>query len=48
MSDLNPWLAWLGPAAEVVKTNRQSVDGDNAALKVEKAMSATISASLEY
>ena len=48
MSDLNPWLAWLGPAAEVVKTNRQSVDGDNAALKLEKAMSATISASLEY
>jgi len=48
MSDLNPWLAWLGPAAEVVKTNRQSVDGDNAALKIEKAMSATISASLEY
>jgi pimeloyl-ACP methyl ester carboxylesterase len=48
MSDLNPWLAWLGSAAEVVKTNRQSVDGDNAALKLEKAMSATISASLEY
>src|SRR5205809_2281576 len=48
MSALNSWLAWLGPAAEAVKTNRQSVDGDNAALKVEKAMSATISASLEY
>src|SRR5438552_5927255 len=48
MSDLNPWLAWLAPAAQVVKTNRQSVDGDNTALKLEKAMSATISASLEY
>ena len=48
MSDLNPFLAWLGPAAEMVKTQRQSVAKDNAVLKLEKALSATISASLEY
>ena len=48
MSDLNPWLAWLGPAADAVKAQRQVVDGDNAVMKLEKAMSATISASLDY
>jgi pimeloyl-ACP methyl ester carboxylesterase len=48
LSDLNPWLAWVGPAAEMVKEHRQPVEQDNAALKLEKAMSATISASLEY
>ena len=48
ISDFNPWLAWLGPAADAVKTQRQSVDGDNAVSKLEKAASATISASLEY
>jgi hypothetical protein len=47
MSDLNPWLAWLGPAAEAVKAQRQAVDGDNTMRKFEKAASATISASLE-
>ncbi len=48
MSDLNPWLAWLGPAAEMVKAQRQGVEPDNAALKIEKAMAGTLSASLEY
>ena len=48
MSDLNPWTAWLGPAAQTVKANRKSVDQDNAALKVEKTISASLSASLEY
>jgi len=47
-SDLNPWLGWLGAAADVVKSQRKSVHKDNAVLKVEKAMSSTISASLDY
>ena len=47
LSDVNPWLAWLGPAAEAVKAQRQPVDADNAALQVEKAAAATVSASLE-
>jgi hypothetical protein len=47
-SDLNPWLAWLGPAAEAVKAKRQPVDKENAVLKVEKAASTALSASLEY
>ena len=37
LSDLNPWLAWLGPTAEMVKAQRKAVGKDNAALKVEKA-----------
>ena len=48
ISDLNPWFAWLAPAAEAVKAKRQPVNGENALTKVEKAASATISASLEY
>ena len=47
-SDLNPALAWLGPAAEAVKAQRQPVAGDNATLKLEKAASAAVSASLDY
>ena len=48
LSDLNPWLGWLGPAAEMIRTQRKSADKDNALLKIEKAASAAISASLEY
>ncbi|HKU86802.1 MAG TPA: DUF3141 domain-containing protein [Casimicrobiaceae bacterium] len=47
LSDVNPWLAWLGPAAEAVKAQRQQADSGNAVLKMEKAAAATISASLE-
>jgi len=47
-SDLNPWLGWLGPAAQAVKAQRKSVDDDNVARKMERAGSAAISASLEY
>ena len=48
VSDLNPWLGWLGPAAGVVKSQRASAGPDNALTKVEKAASSAISASLEY
>jgi len=47
-SDLNPWLWWLRPTAELVKAQRVRTEGDNAALKLEKVASAAISASLEY
>jgi len=48
VSDLNPWLRWLGPAAGLVKSQRASAGPDNALTKVEKAASSAISASLEY
>ncbi len=48
LSDLNPWLSWLGPTAELVKAQRAGIGDDNVALKVEKVASTAISASLEY
>ncbi len=47
-SDMNPWLAWLAPAAEAVRAQRQPVGEDNGVMKLEKATSAAFSASLEY
>ena len=47
-SDLNPWLAWLGPAAKAVKAQRVAVDADTPARKVEATVSEAISASLDY
>jgi hypothetical protein len=48
MSDLNPWLAWLAPAAQAVKAQRQAADPDNPNVKVQKMMSEAISASLDF
>ncbi len=48
LSDFNPWLAWLGPAAQAVKAQRQATDADNLGLKVEKTASEAISASLDF
>jgi pimeloyl-ACP methyl ester carboxylesterase len=47
-SDINPWLAWLAPAAEAVRAQRQPVGDDNSVMKLEKATSAAFSAALEY
>ena len=47
-SDLNPWLAWLGPAATMVKRQRAAASRDNIGVKLEKTASAAISASLDY
>jgi hypothetical protein len=47
-SDLNPWLAWLGPAAEWVKAHRHAVGADQPLRRAERALSESISASLDY
>ena len=47
-SDLNPWLAWLGPAAQAVKAQRKTAAADNPSGKIEKMVSEGISASLDY
>ncbi|CAB3777330.1 hypothetical protein LMG28688_00333 [Paraburkholderia caffeinitolerans] len=48
ISDLNPWLAWLGPAAEAVKAKRQAGAHEETRLKAaEHYGSEMISASLE-
>ena len=48
ISDLNPWLAWLAPAAEAVKAQRKAVGPDDPMRKAEGAMSELVSASLDY
>ena len=48
ISDLNPWLGWLEPVASAVKAQRVSAGKDNSAVRMEKAASAAISASLDY
>ena len=48
LSDLNPWLAWLGPTAKMVKEKRVETGTDNVGVKAEKVASAAISATLEY
>jgi hypothetical protein len=47
-SDINPWMAWVKPAADMVRTQRKTTTEDNALVKLEQATSAVISASLEY
>jgi pimeloyl-ACP methyl ester carboxylesterase len=47
-SDLNPWLAWLGPAAAAVKAQRASIEADHPLRKLEKRGSEILSASLDY
>ena len=48
MSDLNPWLWWLGPVAQSVKAQRQAVEQGDPRRKAEKMGSELISASLDY
>jgi pimeloyl-ACP methyl ester carboxylesterase len=47
-SDLNPWLSWLAPAADVVRANRQPADGIEPWRNGEQRGSEIISASLDY
>ncbi|SAL14307.1 PHB de-polymerase domain-containing protein [Caballeronia peredens] len=47
-SDLNPWLAWLGPAADAVKAARKPVAQDNALRVAEHCGSDMLSASLDF
>jgi len=47
-SDLNPWLGWLAPAAEMVKAQRQELGPDAAGRRIEKMLSEFTSASLDY
>jgi hypothetical protein len=48
LSDMNPWLAWLGPAAQAVKAQRQRLEADHHMRRAEGAMVELMSASLDY
>ncbi len=47
LSDLNPWLAWLGPAAESVRQERHAVEDDHPLRKLERTGSEILSATLD-
>ena len=46
-SDQNPWLSWLAPAAQAVKSQRAPVDADHPLRRAERVGSELISASLD-
>jgi hypothetical protein len=48
-SDLNPWLAWLGPAAEAVRENRSAnPEPENPLRQFERCGAGMVSASLDF
>jgi hypothetical protein len=47
LSDMNPWLAWLGPAAEFVRGHRRPVEAGHPLHQLEKIGSEIYSASLD-
>lgn len=48
ISDRNPWLWWLGPAAKAVKAQRQRSDNNTLPYHSERFLSEWVSASLEH
>ncbi len=47
-SDLNPFLAWLKPVADMVRTQRKELGPDAPARKTERALVELTSAALDY
>ncbi len=47
-SDLNPWLAWLGPAAQWVRAQRHPAAAGNPAHRLEQLLAESVSASLDF
>jgi hypothetical protein len=47
ISDLNPWFAWLGPAAQAVRDNRKPVGADQPLRTLEEIGGELVSASLD-
>jgi pimeloyl-ACP methyl ester carboxylesterase len=48
ISDLNPFLWWLAPAAEAVKAQRQALEPEHPARQLEATAAEITSASLDY
>jgi pimeloyl-ACP methyl ester carboxylesterase len=48
VSQLNPWLRWLEPAAQTVKANRQALDASHPLRSAEHLGAELVSASLDY
>jgi len=48
VSQFNPWLAWLAPAAEATKANRQALDEKHPLRKAESVNAEVFSATLDH
>jgi hypothetical protein len=48
VSDFNPWLAWLKPAADMVKAQRRPVSAEQPLRQGERAFSDLVTASFDY
>jgi pimeloyl-ACP methyl ester carboxylesterase len=48
VSDLNPWLWWLGPSAAMIKAQRRALGADHPWRTAERIASECVSASLDY
>ncbi|MGZ5200851.1 MAG: DUF3141 domain-containing protein [Telluria sp.] len=48
ISDMNPWLRWLGPVAEAVRTQRREVAPDAPLRKIEQAGAELLSTGLDF
>ena len=47
ISDLNPWMAWLGPLAESVRTHRQALGPESVSRQTERFFSECVGAALD-
>jgi hypothetical protein len=48
VSDLNPWLAWLGPVAESVRSHRQALGPESPSRQTERFFSECVSSALDF
>lgn len=48
MSSMNPWMAWLAPAAQAARTHRHAVDDEHPLRQAERLGAEVLSASLDY
>lgn len=47
ISDKNPFLAWIAPAADAVRANRQKLELDHPGMKLEQSGAETVAATLD-
>jgi pimeloyl-ACP methyl ester carboxylesterase len=48
MSDLNPWMAWLGPVAESVRSHRHALGPESQSRQAEHFLSECVSSALDF
>jgi hypothetical protein len=48
VSDLNPWMAWLGPLAESVRSHRQALGPESPSRQTERFLSECVSSALDF